>query len=53
MVVGDVHGVVGPVLQADDLERGAVADDELDVVGVDRAALVVEDDHGLGHAARP
>ena len=43
-----VHGVVGPVVDADHGERGAVADDELDVVGVGRAAGVVEHDDGLG-----
>ena len=53
MVVGDVHGVVLPVLQADDPQRGAVADDELDVVGVDGAALVLEDDDGLGERLDP
>ena len=49
VVVRDVHRVVGPVLQAHHLQRRAVADHQLDVVGVGRAARVIEDDHRLGH----
>ena len=41
-VLRGVHGVVGPVVDDDDRELGAVADQELDVVGVRRAADVVE-----------
>ena len=53
-VVGaDVHGVVGPVGDRDDGQPGAVADDELDVVGEGSAALLVDDDHGLGELADP
>ena len=46
-VLGGVHGVVGPVVDDHDGELGAVADQELDVVGVGRAADVVEHDQRL------
>ena len=48
VVVRQVHRVVGPVLQADHGQRGAVPDHEFDVVGVRGAAPVVEHDHGPG-----
>ncbi|OLT19757.1 hypothetical protein BJF79_16560 [Actinomadura sp. CNU-125] len=48
VLVRDVHAAVVPVLQADHREAGAVADDELDVVGVGRRAAVREHDGGLG-----
>ncbi len=48
MVRGDVDRVVGPVLHRDDGELRAVADDELDVLGVRSAAPLVEDHGRLG-----
>lgn len=51
VVVGDVHRVVLPLLQAHHPQRGAVADHELDVVGVGRAAGVLDDDGRLGELA--
>ena len=53
-VVGaDVHGIVGPVGDRDDRQAGRVVDHEFDVVGVDSAAALVDDDDGLGQLADP
>ena len=42
----DVHGVVGPVVDIDDRQRGLVVDDEFDVLRVGSAALLIENDDG-------
>ena len=46
--VGEVDGIVLPVLQHHGDQLRAVADDELDVVRVRAGALVTQDDDGLG-----
>ena len=48
---GVVHGVVVPVLHGDDGELGAVADDDLDVLGQRRGALEAQHDGGPGERA--
>ena len=50
-VLRDVHGVVVPVLDGDDGELGAVADEDLDVGGERGVTGVVDDDDGLGEGA--
>ncbi len=47
MVCCDVHGVVGPVLDRDDPQLRAVAENEFDVLRVGAAALLIEHDSGL------
>ncbi|OEI69675.1 Uncharacterized protein Cus16_0284 [Curtobacterium sp. ER1/6] len=42
-----VHGVVVPVLEADDREPSTVADDDLDVLAEERRAAVVDHDDAL------
>ena len=51
VVLGDVHGLVVPVLDGDDGELGAVAEDVVDVGGEHRVTGVVDDDDGLGEGA--
>lgn len=52
VVLADVHGLVVPVLDGDDGELGAVADDVVDVGGEDRVTGVVDDDDGLGEGSQ-
>ena len=47
-----VHGVVVPSLDGHELQRGAVADDHLDVLRVCRRSAVVQDDRGAGVRSR-
>ena len=46
VVRADVDGVIGPVGDPDDPERGRITDDQFDVVRVDTAAAQVDDDGG-------
>ncbi len=48
-----MHGVVGPVGDPDHREPGRVVDDEFDVVGIDSAAAMVDDDDRLGKLLDP
>ena len=48
-----VHGVVGPVVHVHHGEVGVIADDELYVLGIRPAALLVEDDHSTGERLQP
>ncbi len=48
LVLSEVVGVVGPTLQRDDRQLGAVAHDDLEVAGVIRRPGVIEDDQRLG-----
>ena len=62
VLVAVVHGVVGPVLDRDDGQLGAVADDDLDVVGQrgrplepqhhGRLAVRLRDHHGVAWRRR-
>ncbi len=51
MVRRDMHGVIGPVLDRDDPQLRAVAENELDVLRVGAAALLIEHDSGLRERA--
>jgi|GEM_PF-6729907 len=53
VVVGQVNGVTGPLLHRGEIEPGAVADDDLDVVGQRRTALVHHRHLGAGLRADP
>jgi hypothetical protein len=52
VVLGDVHGLVVPVLDGDDGELGAVAQDVVHVGGEHRVTGVVDDDDGLGEGTQ-
>ena len=51
VLVDDVHGVVGPVLDGDEGQLGAVLEHDLDVLGPGGGAGVVDDDDGLAERA--
>lgn len=48
VVLGQVEGVLGPFLEGDEGELGAVADEHRDQLRQPRRALVLEDDDRLG-----
>ena len=48
VVCADMHGVVGPVGDPDHREPRRIVDDEFDVVGIDSAAAMVDDDDRFG-----
>ena len=52
VLVDDVHSVVGPVLNGDEGELGAVLEHDLDVLGPGGRAGVVDDHDGLAERAR-
>ena len=49
----DVHRVIGPVLNRDEGQLGAVVEDDFDVLGPGRRSVVVDDDDGLAERAGP
>ncbi len=51
-MLGEVERVVGPALHGDDRDVGPVAGDDREQLGEARAAGVLDDDDGLGEAAR-